>query len=101
MHRSRHPITIRMAPKAELTSDHFVILPKAGRTVDRPPVSFLAVLSGGHILDFIVPRYRHRTDLVRVGLDAVTDAEAGAAGVSRSGSGIREGNSRNGVETGR
>jgi hypothetical protein len=46
MHRSRHPITIRMAPKAELTSDHFVILPKVGVGVDRPAVSFLPVLLG-------------------------------------------------------
>lgn len=46
MHRSRHPITIRMAPKAELTSDHFVILPEACGAVDRPPVSFLTVLPG-------------------------------------------------------
>jgi len=44
MHRSRHPITIRMAPKAELTSDHFVILPNVGGGVDRPAVSFLPVL---------------------------------------------------------
>jgi hypothetical protein len=35
-----------MAPKAELTSDHFVILPKACALVDRPPVSFLPVLHG-------------------------------------------------------
>jgi hypothetical protein len=46
MHRSRHPITIRMAPKAELTSDHLMILPKAGVVVDRTPVSFRAVLRG-------------------------------------------------------
>jgi hypothetical protein len=57
MHRSRHPITIRMAPKAELTSDHFVILPKAGVTADRPPVSFLAVLLGMRSIGFLVPTY--------------------------------------------
>jgi hypothetical protein len=35
-HRSRHPITIRMAPRVELTSDHLVILPGASREVDSP-----------------------------------------------------------------
>jgi hypothetical protein len=37
-------MTIRMAPKAELTSDHFVILLKLGVVVDSPPGSFLPVL---------------------------------------------------------
>jgi hypothetical protein len=46
MHRSRHPITIRMAPKAELTSDHFVILPCGVASVDRSLVTILAVLRG-------------------------------------------------------
>ena len=46
MHRSRHPITIRMAPKAELTSDHLMIVPNARVRVDRSPVSFITVLSG-------------------------------------------------------
>jgi hypothetical protein len=52
-----------MAPKAELTSDHFVILPKAGVTVDRPPVSFLAVLLGMRSMGFLVPTYFRATTL--------------------------------------
>jgi hypothetical protein len=53
-----------MAPKAELTSDHFVILPKAGVTVDRPPVSFLAVLPGMRSMGFLVLTYFRATTFV-------------------------------------
>src|SRR6202035_4840159 len=79
MHRSRHPITIRMAPKAELTSDHFVILPKACALVDRPPVSFLPVLyrQGQHRLSSTnVPAFRNSLGLGLV-VRAIANGEEG------------------------
>ena len=57
MHRSRHPITIRMAPKAELTSDHFVILPKARVVVDSPRGSFFQYFRDTRDIAFPVPTY--------------------------------------------
>jgi hypothetical protein len=46
MHRSKHPITIRMAPIAELTPDHSYILPGMGVWVDRTGGTFGEVLGG-------------------------------------------------------
>jgi hypothetical protein len=44
MHRSKHPITIRMAPKTELTPDHNVILPGVVVAVDGTGGTFGEVL---------------------------------------------------------
>jgi hypothetical protein len=44
MHRSKHPITIRMAPKTELTPDHDVILPRVSVVVDGTGGTFGEVL---------------------------------------------------------
>src|SRR5579871_554365 len=44
MHRSKHPITIRMAPKTKLTPDHIVILLGLGAGVDRTGGTFREVL---------------------------------------------------------
>src|SRR5579859_4608341 len=63
MHRSKHPITIRMAPKTELTPDHDVILPGAVVAVDRTGGTF------GEVLRW--PRIRYRCTSTAVGVRSI------------------------------
>jgi len=73
MHRSKHPITIRMAPKTELTPDHNVILPGIGAAVDRTGGTFREVLRWSRIQYLRTSTAAEAFEVVDMSIAAIRD----------------------------